>query len=108
MLLEELNSQLRMYKKQNDELNSVIQKLKQQNRTIGKQLDAKYEEMIADLEERAEEYKNIIVTFFYNSGQERPRDPDILQEVVKAEEVAGVVKSRFLAIQEVPFHLSLE
>jgi hypothetical protein len=27
-------------------------------------LEAKYEEMITDLEERAEEYKNIIVIFF--------------------------------------------
>jgi prefoldin subunit 5 len=49
MLLEELNSQLRMYKKENEDLNSTIERLKQENRTIEKQLDAKYEEMIADL-----------------------------------------------------------
>lgn len=38
MLLEELNGQLKMYKRDVDELNGKIDKLKQENKTIEKQV----------------------------------------------------------------------
>lgn len=52
---------LKMLKKENEELTLKNQKLQIENKVIAQRLQDKYEERMIDLEERVEEYRNIIV-----------------------------------------------
>lgn len=51
---------LKMLKKENEELTLKNQKLQIENKVIAQRLQDKYEERMIDLEERVEEYRNII------------------------------------------------
>lgn len=62
MAIEQLSYKLKVFSKENQELASKNEKLINENKIIAQKLEEKYEERMADLEERVDQYRHIIVT----------------------------------------------
>ena len=84
-----MSSAIKGLKKENQELKKAIEKINEEKVEIAKRVDEAYADRMIDLEERVDEYKNILVIARLIQGR---KDQQITGEIEQKEKIKAILK----------------